>query len=503
MQLTEEQARILEFVRNGGNGAAIQHVLLHAYAGAGKSFILSEIAKLLPGPGLYLAFNQAIVQDIRQKLPKHFQAMTTHQLALQGLPPDVAKRVRQSLDVEGGRVALPQVLDRVEGFPKKNGLIIAGYALQALRNFCGSADLQIDERHIPPMPRRFREEDMVAHTNRIWDAMLNFRLPITHDFYFKAWSLMGQPLAFPHRMVDEAQDTNPALLSILFRQAQGVTWWAGDPYQSIYSWRGAVDALHRVGEQSGTHSDYLTRSFRFGDAPADLASKLLETLGETRPVQGTGTTDIQFVPIQKRDPAPFLRETPQLAWVSFSNVPLLDVAMHCIEEGISFHIVGQGREEKGLIYAAMNLKNGKPDPKGPLAAYASWQDLLDEAESVPDGDAAKLIKLYRHPGFGAILDALNRGERREQDAQVILTTAHRSKGREWDVVIIDSDLDAPLEPTRAQIKKHRRFFLQDGKELRFDTREDIHLRYVAFTRGRKHLLVGCPNLFRWWSGETP
>jgi superfamily I DNA/RNA helicase len=177
--------------------------------------------------------------------------------------------------------------------------------------------------------------------------------------------------------------------------------------------------------------------------------------------------------------------------------------MHCIEEGISFHIVGQGREEKGLIYAAMNLKNGKPDPKGPLAAYASWQDLLDEAESVPDGDAAKLIKLYRHPGFGAILDALNRGERREQDAQVILTTAHRSKGREWDVVIIDSDLDAPLEPTRAQIKKHRRFFLQDGKELRFDTREDIHLRYVAFTRGRKHLLVGCPNLFRWWSGETP
>lgn len=499
MQFTEEQARILEFVRNGGNGAALQHVLLHAYAGAGKSFILSEIAKLLPGPGLYLAFNQAIVQDIRRKLPKHFHAMTTHQLALQGLPPDVSKRVRESLERDAGRVALPQVLDRVEGFPKRNGLVIAGYALQTLRNFCGSGDPQIDSRHVPPMPRKFRDEDMVQHTSRIWDAMLNFQLPITHDFYFKAWSLMGQNLPFFHRMIDEAQDTNPALLSALFQQNQGVTWWAGDPYQSIYSWRGAVDALRRVGEQSGTHSDYLTRSFRFGDAPADLASKLLETLGEQRPVEGTGTTDVEFVSIQKnRNPRPFLQQAPQLAWVTFSNVPLLDVAMHCIEEGVSFHIVGQGREEKGLIYAALKLKDGKPDPKGPLAAYASWQDLLDEAESVPDGDAAKLVKLYRHPGFGAILDALNRGEKREQDAQVILTTAHRAKGREWDVVIIDPDLDASLEPTRAQIKKKRRFFLQDDGELRFDSREDIHLRYVAFTRGRKRLLVGCPNLFGWW-----
>jgi hypothetical protein len=499
MQLTEEQARILDFVRSGGDGQALRHVLLHAYAGAGKSFMLSLIASLLPGPGLYLAFNQAIVQDIRRKLPKHFQAMTTHQLALQGLPADVAKRVRESLEVDGGRVALSQILERVPGFPQKNGLIVAGYAMQALRNFCGSADLQIQERHVPALPRRFRSEDMVEHTNRLWDAMLHFRLPITHDFYFKAWTLMGQQLPFFHRMVDEAQDTNPALLTALFQQAQGVTWWAGDPYQSIYSWRGAVDALQRVGEQGGTHRDYLTRSFRFGDAPADLASKLLETLGETRPVQGTGTTDIQFVPIQKRNPSPFLRETPRLAWVSFSNVPLLDVAMHCIEEGVSFYIVGQGREEKGLIYAAMKLKNGNPDPKGPLAAYASWQELLDEAESVPDGDAAKLVKLYRHPGFGALLDALNRGEKREQDAQVILTTAHRAKGREWDVVVIDADLDASLEPTRAQIRKHRRFFLDDG-ELRFDTREDVHLRYVAFTRGRKRLLVGCPNLFSWWNG---
>lgn len=497
MQLTQEQARILDFVRTAGNGQPVRHVLLHAYAGAGKSFILSEIARLLPGPGLYLAFNQAIVQDIRHKLPPHFKAMTTHQLALESLPNDISRRIRDSLKQDRGRVSLPLILEKVPGFPQKDGLAIAGIAMRTLSRFCGSGDLQIGPQHLPAMPHRWKKEDMVQHANRIWDAMLNFQIPITHDFYFKAWTLMQQPLPYFHRLVDEAQDTNPALLGSLFHQPQGVTWWAGDPYQSIYSWRGAVDALQHVGQQDHTHADYLTRSFRFGDAPADLASRLLSTLGEKRPVQGTGQTEITPAPTSSRNPRPFLRHFPTLAWITFSNVTLLEVAVQCIEQGLSFHIVGQGRDEKSLIYAAMKLKSGKFDPKGPLSAYRQWSELEEEAASVPDGDAAKLLKLYRHPGFGAMLDALNRGENREDQAQVILTTAHRAKGREWDCVVIDADLDASLEPTPAQVRKKRRFFIEEN-HLRFDNREDIHLRYVAFTRGRKRLYVGCPNLYHWW-----
>jgi hypothetical protein len=504
MQLTEEQSRILDFVRSAGGGRPVRHVLLHAYAGAGKSFILSEIARLLPGPGLYLAFNQAIVQDIRRKLPPHFRAMTTHQLALESLPRDIAKRVRASLDQDRGRVALPLILDKVGGFPQKDALAIAGIAMRTLSNFCGSGDPRMGPQHLPVLPNRWKKEDMVQHAHRIWDAMLDFRIPITHDFYFKAWTLMGQSLPYFHRLVDEAQDTNPALLGSLFHQPQGVTWWAGDPYQSIYSWRGAVDALRHIGKQDQTHSDYLTRSFRFGDAPADLASRLLSVLGESRPVLGTGRTEITYAPLESRNPQPFLRGLhpargfSTVAWVSFSNVTLLEVALQCIEHGLSFHIVGQGRDEKSLILAAMKLKSGKFDPKGPLSAYRQWSELEEEAASVPDGDAAKLLKLYRHPGFGSILDALNRGENRESDARVILTTAHRAKGREWDCVVIDPDLDASPEPTAAQIRKKRRFFVENDT-LRFDNREDIHLRYVAFTRGRKHLHVGCPNLYHWWA----
>ncbi|MBU2788656.1 UvrD-helicase domain-containing protein [Acidithiobacillus sp. VAN18-1] len=503
MQLTVEQQRILDFVEQQKD-QRVAHVLLHAYAGAGKSFILTEIAKRLSGAGIYLAFNDAIVKDIQRKLPKHFTAMTTHKLALQQLPKDVSARVRKSLMQDKGRIQIPVITATIPGFDGPNGMSLAGFALRTIRQFCGSADDRMSAKHVPmPLPRRIHADEILHGANAIWDAMLQFRLPITHDFYFKAWTLMGAPIPYDHRMIDEAQDTNPAVLSLMFKQKRGVSWWAGDPYQSIYSWRGAVDALAHVGKRKNTHADYLTRSFRFGDAPAHLATKLLETLGEKRPVQGTGETSVHLVPGESRDPMRFVSHAKAMsvrsfAWLAFSNVNLLDVAMNCIDHDLSFHIVGQAKDEKSLIYAAMNLKAGKPDAKGPLSAYRQWSELEEEADHYPGGDAAHLLSLYRHPGFGAILDGLNRGTASEADAQVVLSTAHRAKGREWDLVVIDRDMDAaPGAPTRSQTKKKRRFFV-DADGLHFDNREDVHLRYVACTRARKRLLVACPVLYEWW-----
>jgi superfamily I DNA/RNA helicase len=45
--------------------------------------------------------------------------------------------------------------------------------------------------------------------------------------------------------LDEAQDANPVTLAIL--QAQGrPTVWVGDPWQSVYRFRGSVNALRAV-----------------------------------------------------------------------------------------------------------------------------------------------------------------------------------------------------------------------------------------------------------------
>jgi hypothetical protein len=59
---------------------------------------------------------------------------------------------------------------------------------------------------------------------------------------------------------------------------------ARDPYQQIYSWRQAIDAMAVV----DAPTLYLTRSFRFGKKIAQAASTVLRTFfGETRPVLGS------------------------------------------------------------------------------------------------------------------------------------------------------------------------------------------------------------------------
>src|SRR5258707_874697 len=87
-------------------------------------------------------------------------------------------------------------------------------------------------------------------------------------------------------LMDEAQDTNPAMLAALRNQDSQIVY-VGDRYQQIYEWRGAVNAMDSV---TTRHRCFLTQSFRFGNAIADAATLLLRALGEEQRL--TGTTSV-------------------------------------------------------------------------------------------------------------------------------------------------------------------------------------------------------------------
>ena len=83
-------------------------------------------------------------------------------------------------------------------------------------------------------------------------------------------------------MVDESQDSDQLILDVLKRQKAKVIF-VGDPYQSIYGFRGAKDILQNL----DLEALYLEQSFRFGNAVADIANLLLNKLfGETRQLKG-------------------------------------------------------------------------------------------------------------------------------------------------------------------------------------------------------------------------
>jgi hypothetical protein len=78
-------------------------------------------------------------------------------------------------------------------------------------------------------------------------------MPLGHNGYLKAWALTGPMLNTDYILLDEAQDTNPVVLGVLTGQRAQVVY-VGDPYQQIYEWRGAVNAMDRrcqVGSAAG------------------------------------------------------------------------------------------------------------------------------------------------------------------------------------------------------------------------------------------------------------
>ena len=114
----------------------------------------------------------------------------------------------------------------------------------------------------------------------------NDDMPLGHNGYLKLWTLTGPVLNTDYILLDEAQDTNPVVLGVLAGQRAQVVY-VGDPYQQIYEWRGAINAMDKM---PGCEQTALTQSFRFGEAIAAEASRLLATLGEHRLLRGNPET---------------------------------------------------------------------------------------------------------------------------------------------------------------------------------------------------------------------
>ncbi len=473
-----------------------------AYAGAGKTFIILRTAERLDGEVLILAFNAAIIRDLQPKLRtlgNRVRGLTSHQLALQSLPDDFQRGVKASLEADNGQIAVPQIMEslHLEAYGDEgiywNSLQLGSIVKRATARFCQSSDPKMTRAHIPNaqhLPPGAIER-VLHESQRLWDAFETLSIPIPHDVYFKIWALGNPQLPATYRLIDEAQDSNPALFGVLFAQKDGLNIWAGDPYQSIYSWRGAQNAIELAANRSDAISSRLTQSFRFGEETAEMASRLLRCVGETHAVHGTGSTKVQCAPEDIQPPDVACKVNTPFAWIAFSNGALIQAALSCVDAHIPFHIVGQGRDQLAILYSAMALKRGEMNPGGPLGAYRYWSDLEDEAVEQPDGEAARLIRLQQYPGLYDTAEALRKGTKLESVAQVILSTVHAAKGREWDLVVLDKDLDITRD------KGDRRIYRTFSGELHFDNREDIHLRYVAITRARKRLVMACRQLYRW------
>lgn len=494
---TEEQKDIRD------HGAGLQpgnHLKVCAFAGSGKSSTLKIVAGAIPHRGCYLAFNKAIADEAKRKLAAtRCSASTMHSLAYAALREEIGSPVQLNARAFrdsgiGGKFRVPRV-------PGWNDFRIASAVSRTLQAFCASDDGNFTEAHgrealiasvgDPEMIKdRARSEEasfaldslapvLTAMARAWWDHCVRER-SYSHDMYLKAIDLdeglrRDAFRGFRYAMVDEAQDLNPVQRSILTKTGLSLIA-VGDPYQQIYSWRGAENALDLLPGET----KYLTASFRFGEGIAALARRILASRPDGGPSQrlvGAGTGDIT----NHRGAA--------AAIICRTNFGMIEEALNLARKGITFHVDNMS----GLladVRSAQALFEGRLQDvtTADLRPFASWSELTDQAEE----DGGALSRLVTIVEDDRVREIERLGERQVEDpagARVMVCTAHRSKGLEWPAVKLGGDWK-DLAAMEARYRKSRK--MSAGHQIL--AIEEWNALYVASTRPMTRL-VGLEPLF--------
>lgn len=448
---------------------------VNAFAGSGKTSTLGLLAVANPVESLYIAFNKAIADEAASRFPSHVQCRTGHSLAYA----KYGKELRHKLNrPKGGYVNVAGTASEVAKYyniqpikcPSEGGKDVSETAIASLvrdtvRRYEQSGDTDILIKHVPSYEvigltkgREWLDRDSLIYTvlsnaHKLWADRVNVHSNVlaTHDTYFKLYQLSKPRLGFDIIYLDEAQDTSDVMLDIILNQTHAKICIVGDEYQAIYAWRGAVNAMEKI----DCPTRHLTQSFRFGQPVADVATNILRTQVS---VKGFDKIKSSIGTVDTNKPFTMLFRT---------NGALLEQAIHLVQAGKSVSCEIDTRDFKKFLESSLHLYKGNLNgvKHDSVVPYSSWLDMKDAAED--EVEIRRMVKIVSTGMAGlylSIIDSL----KKKDNADVILTTAHKSKGREWPQVVLADDFPGAGEAGE----------LPD---------QERNLLYVAATRAVHHL----------------
>lgn len=477
---TEEQQAIVD--------AQEHDVVINAFAGTGKTATLIAYAAARPRRRiLYLAFNRSIAEEAQARFGQNVKARTSHSLAFSRVGKDFNHklgnpRARDVLLFLQEKEALPRIAPCDE-------YAFAQAALQRVRDFFadGSREAQIGDaaasvHHRMPSGELVGSQAVVLAARAVWEAMRDRggSMPMPHDGYLKLYQLSAPDLSkiADIVMLDEAQDTTPAVLSIVQQQRIGKVV-VGDRHQGIYGFRGALDAMSRM-TQAREYA--LTTSFRFGPPIARVANLLLSIYcGERRRLVGAGGRE----PTGPRTLAQLWRTNAGLFGAAVAWLDARGAA------GPGLHFVGGADAYQfELIADAWRLRCGETaDIADPFVRkFSSLDALQDYALAVDDKELLTRIGIVERFGqrIPALVERVRAAHVAPEAAGLQLSTVHRAKGLEWDCVQLGDDFPDLL--SEEGLPRTWRFL---GRPASGDDavlpKEEANIAYVAPTRARCEL----------------
>ncbi len=454
--LTDEQQGVVR--------SAAPEVVVNAYAGTGKTTTLRAYAAARPQQRmLYLAFNKVTANEAAASFPPNVSCRTIHSLAYTA----VGHRYRHKL----APLRASDIMRLYQGVTAA----MAELLVQTLDSFMVSADGNIEIDHVPAALALSDRQQFAGAARRLWNDMLDEgkSTPLPHDGYLKIYQL-GRPVLWRRHdviLLDEAQDTNPVTADIVLRQRCAKVL-VGDRHQSIYGFRGSINAMAML-PRAEPH--YLTRSMRFGEPVARAATLLLQTMkGETHAITGMGR--------MSATPGQVDRSRPY-ALISRSNASVFAQAGKAIDQHKIHFVGGVQNYLLGKLTDVHHIWSGRRD----LVQDVFYRDFEDidaltlHGRETGDKEILSLVSVvreYRAALPGLIATVTEAACERAADADVLLMTAHRSKGLEFDQVLLDDDF-------HDLVNKEGKPDMGALEPAAFE--QEINLLYVGMTRARHAL----------------
>ncbi len=492
MNLTNEQREFLDSIIHNTS----KNVVVTAFAGTGKTFSLLQMAKAIKEKKLYLAFNKAIELEAKEKFKgTNTDIYTTHGLAYLY----IIKKMGFTLKMTYTPKEIMQLLNIKDYY-------VAKRVLEVVEDFCNSDKNRFEEldayiKSKPFLQEKAKEFMNLMSTKKIgisFSAMLKL---------FQVFLLRGKIKLPSYRvtMLDEAQDTNDVTLSIFNNIDSVQRVYVGDPHQQIYSFRGGVNAMQKVDNPLNLA---LTNSFRYTKNIGDKATHFLSLFrDEQKRINGLAKNSLKI---------------KTKAIIARGNLKLIEKIDSLLNEGKKFRSARGPASIFGLPYNLLKIrKHYEENKKNKLELddeylflnyfindYEKYLKSLNGTkakevlvyirESIGDDndEVAKSIKLIFQYGyrlnymFGKLLEY----EKSKEEINLYLTTAHTSKGLEWDSVELLSDFPAYKtivnwfidndHPTF--VKDPIGYFLENCREQRYI--DELNLYYVAVTRAKYQLI---------------
>ncbi len=465
-----------------------------AYAGTGKTSTLVAWSQAHPQwRTLYIAFNKSVQTEATRRFPRNVTARTSHSLAFAAVGHLYAKKIGSLTPYYLGR--------SLDGRGRVSPLQSLYYQLilDTLVSFWSSTDEELTPALIPltgvssPLIPALDLSKIVRDAQKVWERMqdpVDLLFPMTHDGYLKLYGLTHPRLPFDAILFDEAQDANPVTLQIITEQTHAQLVLVGDPWQAIYGFRGAVNAMDII---PADQTFRLTGSFRFGSEIAGVATRILQWRNpSTAPLRGLA---------EKPPLAAGVNATE--AVICRTNAGLFEEAVRVLTEnpGARLGFVGGIRGYQFDLLEQVYELWAKRQPRDPfLSLFATFEQLQSYAQDSRDVTLrvrCRLVKEYGH-AIPVWLKKITAATGEPANANVILSTTHKSKGLEFDHIRLGDDYIDLLEERRRWLAWSK---MPPGlaKDAYYQEsvlpQEEINMLYVASTRASRQLMLP-PSVYK-------